>query len=104
MFVLVTGAGVRLEEPEDTKRFHVAVGEGVVDVDGALKASGLGSLADGGADAYIDIAAVRRAAAGRVDAGWEEAFAGMLAYAGSKGWLTPDGASIQAHVEAASTT
>jgi len=33
-----------------------------------------------------------------LDAGWDEGFAGMLAYAGSEGWIDDDGA-VRAHVE-----
>lgn len=33
-----------------------------------------------------------------LDDGWDEAFTGMLAYAGTKGWIDDDGA-VRAHVE-----
>ncbi|MEU7811169.1 hypothetical protein [Pseudonocardia sp. NPDC049154] len=38
-------------------------------------------------------------AQGRVGDDWPAAFTAMLAYAGDKGWLTDDGAGIQAHCE-----
>jgi hypothetical protein len=91
---------VVLEEPADCGRFHVAV-RGSADalaLDEALRAQGVGSV-DGDGEALVRVDAVRRLAAGAVDDTWEPAFAAMLDYAGSKGWLSDDGASIRAHVE-----
>lgn len=42
---------------------------------------------------------IERMAQGRVGDDWPAAFTAMLAYAGDKGWLTDDGAGIQAHCE-----
>ena len=90
---------VELVEPEDCQRFHVAVRGGD---DGALasalESEGVGRLLPSG-EAMIGTAAVRRMAAGRVEAGWDGDFAAMLEYAGRKGWLDETGESIQAHVE-----
>jgi hypothetical protein len=52
-----------------------------------------------GDEVWVDVEAVRRAAAGRVGARWDADFAGMLDYARAKGWLSEDGTLIQAHVE-----
>ena len=90
---------VELVEPEDCKRFHVAVQGGDDEALGsALASAGVGRLLPSG-EAMIDTAAVRRMAAGRVGAGWDGDFAAMLEYAGTKGWLDDTGGSIQAHVE-----
>ena len=91
---------VALEEPADCGRFHVAVrGRGdAVALDAALRADAVGSV-DGDGEALVDVAAVRRLAAGAVGETWESDFAAMLDYARSKGWLSEDGASIRAHVE-----
>jgi hypothetical protein len=93
-------ASVALEEPTDCGRFHVAVrGSGdAVGLEAALRNSGVGTL-DGDGEALVDVAAVRRLAAGSVGETWESDFAAMLDYARSKGWLSEDGASIRAHVE-----
>jgi hypothetical protein len=90
---------VSLEEPEDCKRFHLAVvnGESAALVFGALVDAAAGRLE--GDHAWITVDAVRRMAEGRVGPGWDADFEAMLAFAGSKGWLDPTGASIQAHVE-----
>ncbi|WP_130291492.1 hypothetical protein [Pseudonocardia sediminis] len=45
------------------------------------------------------VEAVRRMAKGRVGEDWPADFDAMLAYAGSKGWLTDDRVGIQAHCE-----
>ncbi len=93
-------ASVALEEPADCGRFHVAVrGTGdAADLESALRGSAVGTV-DGDGEALVDVAAVRRLAAGSVDETWETDFAAMLDYARSKGWLSEDGASIRAHVE-----
>ncbi|HVA03527.1 MAG TPA: hypothetical protein VMU64_07215 [Acidimicrobiales bacterium] len=93
-------ATVTLEEPADCKRFHVMVrgGAGAGALDEALRASAVGCL-DGDGEALVFVDAVRRLAAGTVDESWEADFVAMLGYAGSKGWLSDDGASIRAHVE-----
>jgi hypothetical protein len=80
-----------LAEADDCSAFHVGHLGG--DLATALEAIG-GRLGDDG-DARIPVAWVRQwstAPAGDLD--------GMLAYAGSKGWLDDDGTTLRAHVEA----
>jgi hypothetical protein len=98
-----TPPGVRLDEPDDCKRFHVAARvapNGGADPDGLAR-----TLAEhrvgrrDGDDVWVQIEAVRGLAAGRVGAGWESDFAAMLAFARDKGWLDPSGTAIRAHVE-----
>jgi hypothetical protein len=90
---------VTLVEPEDCTCFDVVV-HGSADggaLDRALVAASVGRTS--GADALVTVDAVRRLAAGAVAEGWEAAFAAMLEYARSRGWLSDDGREIQAHVE-----
>ena len=97
----LTGAvpAVDLVEPEDCRRFHVAVrGGDSARLRTALEADELGRLQPSG-DAMIATAAIRRMAEGRVPAGWDKDFAAMLQYALRKGWLDDEGAMIQAHVD-----
>jgi hypothetical protein len=99
-----TPPAVSLEEPDDCKRFHLAVvnGRDAALVFGALVDAAAGRLEGDPAQGYrawITVDAVRRMAAGRVGEGWAEEFDGMLVFAASKGWMDPNGASIQAHVE-----
>lgn len=99
MFVEVTESDVRLAEPEVFTAFHV-VRPAAMTPDrfaAALAGHDVGAL--DGEDVLVQVAAVRRLAGGRVGADWEDGFAGMLAYADRKGWLTDDGAAVRAHVE-----
>lgn len=98
MIIRVDRTGPSLLEPEDCKRFHVEVVDLPAGPDALLDA--LGAWADGGDDTHvwIRIDAVRAAAAGRVAATWDADFDGMVAFAGSKGWLDAAGTAIRAHV------
>ena len=74
-----TPPDVRLDEPDDCRRFHVAA-RGAADPERlrtALADSGSGRL--DGDDAWVQIDAVRRLAAGRVGASWESDFVAFLA-------------------------
>jgi hypothetical protein len=76
-------AVVDLVEPEDCKRFHVAVrGGDPAALDAALSARDVGRLLPSG-EAMIDTAAVVRMAGGRVPEGWDDEFAAMLEFAES---------------------
>ena len=99
-----TPADVRLDEPDDCRRFHVAAHGAAVN-DGADPDRLGQALADHGSgrldgdDVWVQVEAVRRLAAGRVGAGWETDFAAMLEFARGKGWLDPSATAIRAHVE-----
>lgn len=87
-----------LVEPSDFKRFSVMSSAGSADSVAALLArAGIGRAADGD-EVFVDVEAVRTLAGAARDAAWDEQFAGMLAYAGSKGWLDDAKASIRAHI------
>ena len=90
---------VTLEEPEDTKQFHVAVvgGKDWGLVFGALVDAAAGRLE--GEDAFITVDAVRRLADGRVPDGWNDDVDTMIEYARSKGWFDDETHAIRAHVE-----
>jgi hypothetical protein len=91
---------VTLEEPDDCKRFHVAV-VGPLDtaaVDAALRESEVGRLADE-EHALVEIAAVQRLATGRVGPTWDQDFGAMLDYARGKGWVDEDERSVLGHLE-----
>jgi hypothetical protein len=100
MYIRVTGAGVSLEEPEDTRKFSVSVTAPPEDLDRALRASGWG-MTDG-TEALIDVEMVRRAVRGRVAASWDDDFKIMINYARSHGWLSPDERFVRSHVETGS--
>jgi hypothetical protein len=90
---------VTLVEPGDCSRFDVIVdGSGDdTDLDRALVSASLGRT--DGSEVLVDVAAVRRLAAGVVGPGWEGDFLAMLDFARGRGWLTEDDGAIRAHVE-----
>jgi hypothetical protein len=88
---------VSLRRPDEFTRFSVAL-EGEGDLAGVVQGSGLGRLHADGAHVVVDPAAVRALAGPAADAGWDEGFAGMCAYAAGKGWVEPDG-GVLAHIE-----
>lgn len=102
---------VTLEEPDDTKRFHVEVvgGDDLGLVFGALvdaaagrielESDGPGVQPDTKPDAWITVDALRRMAKGVVGPDWDEQFDAMLDFARTKGWLDPGGNALRAHVE-----
>jgi len=98
----VAAATAELDDPGNVGQFHVAASGG----DTAAVAAVLGG-AGAGADAgdapaehvWVAVDWVRAQASGRVEAGWDDQFAKMLDYAGSKGWLDGSRSAIQAHVE-----
>ena len=93
----LSGATVSLREPDEFTRFSVAL-EGDGDLARVLQESGLGRLAADGAHVVVDPVALRALAGPAADAGWDEGFAGMCAYAAGKGWVEPDG-GVLAHIE-----
>jgi hypothetical protein len=115
MFVQVdlcsTPPVVSLEEPTDTRQFHLAIvgssgaSSGAISVASSDLGLVYGALVDAAAgrlegdDAWISVDAVRRMASGRVGPEWDGDFASMLDYAATKGWLDEAGHAIKAHVE-----
>ena len=98
MIVDLTGGQTVVRDADDLKRLHV-LATAALDVDLALRESGLGSQESGGR-VLLDIARLRAAALGNAsDPDWPASWDAMVAYAASKGWLADDGAALVAHVE-----
>jgi hypothetical protein len=86
----------RLVDPEDLTSFVVVL-EGEADPGAeALAAGGVLGL---GAHAWVRIDAVRRLAGPAATPEWEDAFAAMLDYARSRGWVDDDHGAVRGHVE-----
>jgi hypothetical protein len=102
MFVEVrVGGGVTVREGDDCKRLHLqATGLSTPDVESALKASEAGQLMEDG-DARIRVRWLHETAlsAGQVAPDWQARWDGMMAYADSSGWLSPDGAEVRVHCQ-----
>ncbi|OLT11876.1 hypothetical protein BJF78_25890 [Pseudonocardia sp. CNS-139] len=99
VIVQLTSAGVAVQDADDLGRLHLRTD---LDADGlraALLKTGTGALVDAD-NALLDVAVLRSRAALLTDApDWADRWAGMLAYAERKGWLSADGRSVQVHVE-----
>ena len=95
---------VRVADVDDLSRLHLAVGAMTdEDVDQALRAAGMGRLADGDTG-FVDVAALRAAGQAQATAAdWAERFDGMVAQAADKGWTGDDGSTLQVHVEPAAS-
>lgn len=103
MYILVIAASpapvVSLEEPDDCRRFHVAIRHLSEDAaQQALEREDVGAFS-GHDTAWIKITALRELAGTRVQPDWPERFDGMLRYAQSKGWLSSDGSQVSGHCE-----
>lgn len=90
---------VELTEPDDFKGFKVVTRQVDSDDLGAAL-DGVATVEPGGEAAFVSIDALKRLAGDRgSDPEWLGSLEGMLAYARTKGWVSEDGSSIQAHVE-----
>lgn len=93
---------VQLAEPDDTRRFHIAVAhQADPDRVGRLLAEHVdGRLEEDDDDhAWVSAGAVRSMAEGRVGAAWAEHFDKMLKKGAEHGFYDPEAEAIKAHVE-----
>jgi hypothetical protein len=98
MIVDITGTAVALTEPDDCGRFHVRVPAGlsVEALDAVLAGTGAG-YRSGTVQVAVNISWLR-SSAHEVGPDWADRFDKMLAFAGTKGWLTDNGAAVYGHV------
>jgi hypothetical protein len=101
MYLQVTTDSLTVEEPDDCRSLAVRVRSGAIArLADALAADGLGRPSD---DDHVELVLDRlreRAAAGPVGPGWAERWDAMIAYATTKGWVSADGTTVRAHIEA----
>jgi hypothetical protein len=101
MFVYIAekGKGPQLVSADDLTSLSVRVEASPVDpaaISSMLRSAGAGDVA---ADhVWLDISWLR-AAAGTPGPDWPQRFAAMLEYAQARGWLSPDGRRVRAHLE-----
>ncbi|WP_448808485.1 flavin reductase family protein [Agromyces bauzanensis] len=93
-------AVVHLTEADRLDRLHVEAEAGAThsQIDAALRRAAAGSFADGAAGPLI-FADWIRGQCGDDDGPWATAFGAMLDHAEKKGWYSPAGGAIEAHVE-----
>ncbi len=102
MIVVVPGDGspIRVEQADDLRRFSAsAPGRDAAAAGEALAALGAGFRAEAAGHVAVRIDAVRDAVGDRPAPDWDARFDAMVDYARGKGWLTPDGEAILAHLE-----
>jgi hypothetical protein len=100
--VELTADGIRVHDADDCTRLSVATALAGADMDAALRSTGAGSRVDANRTdtVLLDIPTLRehaRAAASVTD--WDSRWQAMIAYAGRKGWITPEGTAVRAHLE-----
>lgn len=100
MYLKVERGSLSLEEPDNVRTFDVRCRESLTEADlrAVLTLADAGELIDGGRHVMVDVAAVRRLAAGRVHADWAGEFEAMVQFAARQGWVSPDGRRVRAHV------
>ena len=95
---------VKVVDVDDLARLHLALGA-VTDeeADQALRDAGLGRL-EGSETGFVGIDALRAADEPQSSApDWAQRWEGMVAQAREQGWLSPDGDSLQLHIESAAS-
>lgn len=96
MYLEVDASGVTLREPDVFAAFKVLVHPNVVDL--ARSLDGVAVVDDDG-DINVAVSVLRKLSGRQDDAGWNAQFEAMLQYADKAGWLSQDGARVQAHCE-----
>jgi len=98
MILDISETAATLTEPDDCGRFHVRVpADLTVDaVDNVLAQSAAGHRI--GTDQVAVNIRWLRSSAHDVAPDWADRFDKMLAFAGTKGWLTDNGAGVYGHV------
>ncbi len=99
MIVAIDAArAVRLEQPLDFKRFHVEIAAPRADI-AALRSAftAYGAIEDE-AHAWVDANALRQWPGLAGNAEYQTGLGQMLDYAARKGWMSPDGKRIRAHI------
>lgn len=97
MDIVVEAAGVRIAEPEVLTSFSVVSAMPIADVDAALRADGIGHVADEHAWISADLLQ-ERAAALVASLEWPAQYRRMVDYAISKGWWDAERSLIRAHI------
>lgn len=98
MIVRLSAEGAVVQDADDLERLHLETDLDAAGVRTALATTGIGYPIDD-TTAWLDVAVLRSRAAPLVDSpNWAQRWAGMIAYAERKGWLSDDGRSVQVHI------
>lgn len=99
MRLVIHADGVELAQPSDFGSFAAVTALPADQLEAAVTGLGLGRLDRDGQHVWVDAGVVAAAAGADRSAAWDEGFAAMRAYAGSRGWLDDEG-RIRAHIVA----
>ena len=101
MQIIVSGDAAVLDDPDNCRSFSVAVPSGTTgdELSALLLRTGIGRLDADGQHVHVPIDTVRHLADGRTSSGWDTAFAAMISYARSKGWVDAAGTTVRGHLE-----
>lgn len=98
MYVIVHPDRVDVVETTDYRRFHLQADESISlpEIGALLQRERLGDVDDGHAWIRTDSLRERLAGSTNFDA---EQFSEMVTYATQRGWVSPDGAALRAHIQ-----
>lgn len=104
MIVELSAAGAVVRDADDCTRLHLETALEGTKLRAALLTTNTGAPVGGlsaeGAAVLLDLAVLRsRAKLVATADDWSQRWSAMVDYAGRKGWLSPDGRSVQVHVE-----
>ncbi len=98
------GAGPRLslEDENNFKAFHVTVPAtwSQKEITENLESLGISFFPGSSTEVYVAKESVLELVGSRSKS-WDESFEAMCSYAHSKGWTSPDGTQIKAHIQSA---
>ena len=97
------GRTERIEQPLDFKRFHLEIAAPRSDLAGLRGAFAPYGTIENEAHAWIDADALRQWPGLAGNAEYQSGLGGMLDFAARKGWMSPDGKRVRAHIVWADT-
>ena len=98
IIVIDESRDVRLVDPLDTKKFHVEIRSKAADIASLGAAFSPYGVLDNREYAWVDASALRGWTGVAEDSRYQAGIASMLGYAARKGWLSPDGTKVRAHI------
>jgi hypothetical protein len=99
VIVRLEAEGALVTDADDCGRLHLETALADERLRVALRDTGTGRLGPDG-EVWLDLAVLRsRGQLSATGPDWADRFAAMVAHAQRKGWTSPDGRAVRAHVE-----
>jgi len=99
IIAIATNNTVAIEEPEDFRKFKVAVAQPASAYEAVAKSNPEIVAFDDAETAWVSVAALKGWEGLKEAPAWQEGLDAMIEKARPYGWISPDGRSIKAHVE-----